>query len=127
MPFDWNDFLTLADELATKLDEAPKRTAISRAYYCVFNLAFARAESTTGRRPRGAHRHQWCWDQYTKTPDRTCAQLGVTGDRMKRLRVDADYKAAKIPRLNEEVQRMLEDAHQFLADLAALNPQYPRP
>jgi hypothetical protein len=127
MPFDWTNFLTLAEELATKTDEASQRTAISRAYYCVFNLAFARAESTAGRRPRGAHGHQWCWEQYTQTPDVACAQLGVTGDRMKRMRVDADYTAAKIPRLDDEVQRMLEDAHQFLADLATLDPKYPRP
>jgi len=42
MPFDWNKFLSLAQQLATSSDEACKRTAISRAYYCVFNLAFAR-------------------------------------------------------------------------------------
>ena len=44
MPFDWNEFLTLARELAAKTDDASKRTAISRAYYCVFNLATARAD-----------------------------------------------------------------------------------
>ena len=127
MPFDWTDFLTLAEELATKTDEASQRTAISRAYYCVFNLASARAQSKVGPRPKNAPSHQWCWDQYISTPNLTCRQLGNTGDRMKRMRVDADYTAAKIPRLDDEVQRMLEDAHQFLADLATLDPKYPRP
>jgi hypothetical protein len=49
MPFDWNDFLTLAEELAARDDQASKRTAISRAYYSVFHAANARAERTTGR------------------------------------------------------------------------------
>lgn len=127
MPFDWNNFLALAGTLATRNDEASQRTAISRAYYCVFNLAFARAERTAGRRPAGARSHQWCWEQYTKTPDQACARLGVTGHRMKRKRVDADYKATNIPRLNEEAQRIVQDAHRFLADLSTLDPNYPRP
>jgi hypothetical protein len=48
MAFDWNDYLAVASQLAPKLDEASRRTAISRAYYCVFNLANARAISRVG-------------------------------------------------------------------------------
>lgn len=127
MPFDWNNFLTLATELATKTDEASHRTAISRAYYCAFNLAAARAESKVGPRPKDAPSHQWCWDQYIGTLNLACRQLGNTGDRMKRLRVKADYHATDIFRLDDEVRRILADARQFLADLAALGPEYPRP
>lgn len=46
---------------------------------------------------------------------------------MKRMRVKADYNKADIPRLNDEVQRILRDARQFLSDLNALDPGYPRP
>lgn len=127
MPFDWNDFLSLARQLARSRDEASKRTAISRAYYCAFNLAYARAEKTVGPKPRDASYHQWCWDQYTSTNDRTCKQLGNAGQRMKARRVRADYKDADIHRLDDEVQRILEDVQQFLASLAALNPRYPLP
>jgi len=127
MPFNWNDLLTLADELATKIDEASKRTAISRAYYCVYNLAFARAVATVGPKPRDAPYHQWCWDQYISTPDLACRHLGIAGQRMKDRRVKADYHAADIRRLHDEVQRTLAEAHQFLADLATLNPGYPLP
>jgi hypothetical protein len=127
MPFDWNHFLTLAEELAQKPDEASKRTAISRAYYSVFNPAFARAETTIGPKPAGEAYHQWCWDQYTGSGDHSCRQLGLNGNRMKAVRVKADYRHADIPRLDEKVRRMLEDAHQFLADLAALDPLFPRP
>src|SRR2546426_2609198 len=83
MPFDWNNYLALAEELATRVDDASKRTAISRAYYCVFNLAFARAELTAGPRPRNESYHRWCWSQYEKTADLQCKQLGVDGSRMR--------------------------------------------
>jgi len=126
MPFDWNSFLTLADELAGRTDEAAKRTAISRAYYCVFNLAFGRAELTAGGYPGGVGYHDWCWSKYRETPDSTCKKLGIDGDRMKRRRVKADYHAY-IPRLDDEVQLVLEEARQFRTELAALNPRYPLP
>ena len=127
MAFDWNDFLSLAQELARSKDEAAKRTAISRAYYCVFNLAFARAESTGCRYPRGEGYHQWCWRKYSDTPDSSCRKLGLEGNRMLALRVRADYNAGDIRRLDDTVVRMLTDAQQFLAVLAALNPRYPLP
>ena len=127
MAFDWNNYLTLAEQLATRPDEASKRTAISRAYYCVFNLAFARAESTAGRHPTREPFHSWCWSKYERTPDGFCKQLGLDGSRMAERRVRADYKAADIHRLDDQVRRMLEDARQFQTDLAALNPRYPLP
>src|SRR5713226_3190713 len=105
MPFDWNNYLALAEELATRTDEASKRTAISRAYYCVFNLAFAQAESTAGPRPRGEHYHEWCWSKYENTPDPSCQQLGIDGRRMKSRRVRADYYAGDFRRLDDEVKR----------------------
>jgi uncharacterized protein (UPF0332 family) len=127
MPFNWNDFLTLAEQLANQPDDASKRTAISRAYYCVFNLAFARAETTAGPKPENATYHYWCWKQYIESGDRSCRQLGIAGDRMKKLRVKADYKDGDIRRLGEKVQGILTDAHQFLTDLDALDPMSPRP
>lgn len=127
MPFDWNEYLVLARQLAAAQDDASKRSAISRAYYFVFNVAFARAENTAGRHPGGESFHKWCWDKYRNTPDVSCQRLGIDGDRMKRRRVKVDYKAADIPRLDDEVRRMLVDAQQFSATLAALNPRYPLP
>ena len=127
MSFDWTNYLTLAQELATRQDDAAKRTAISRAYYFVFNISFARAETTAGKRPGGETYHKWCWDKYQNTPDPACRQLGLDGERMKRRRVKADYKSADIPRLDDEVRGMLEEAIQFQLDLAALNPRHPLP
>ncbi|PYV15129.1 MAG: hypothetical protein DMG21_16040 [Acidobacteria bacterium] len=127
MPFDWNDFLSLAQRLAASTDEASKRTAISRAYYCAFILAFERAESAGCRYPRGEGYHQWCWRKYSETPDSSCRKLAVEGNRMLALRVRADYEAGEIRRLDDTVLRVLGDTQQFMADLAALNPRYPLP
>ena len=38
--FDWHGFLTLAIKLSQEADEALSRSAISRAYYFVYNTAF---------------------------------------------------------------------------------------
>lgn len=128
MPFDWNNFLVLAEELATKDDEASKRSAISRAYYFVFHLAFARAESTAGPFQVGEPSHRWCWDKYANTyvstRDPVCNQIWLTGDRMKRRRMKADYKD-EMPRLNDEVTWTLEEARRFPRELASLNSTYP--
>ena len=127
MSFDWKEFLSLAEELSANAGEAANRTAISRAYYCAFNFAFARAESTVGKKPWDVASHKWCWEQYKRTSNSLCRRLGNAGDRMKRMRVNADYSKTDMPRLNEEVQRILEDARQFLSDLNALDLKYPRP
>jgi hypothetical protein len=127
MPFDWNEYLVLARQLAAADDDASKRSAISRAYYFAFNIAFARAEDTAGRYPGGEGYHKWCWDKYRNTPDLNCRKLGIDGDRMKLRRVRVDYKSADIPRLDDEVRRTLLEARQFRANLDALNPRYPLP
>jgi len=36
MPFDWNTYKDLAEELRLRNDEASKRSAISRLYYSVY-------------------------------------------------------------------------------------------
>jgi uncharacterized protein (UPF0332 family) len=130
MPFDWNNFLLLAEELAARADEASKRTAISRAYYFVFHLAFARAELTAGPFQVGESSHRWCWDKYantySKTRDKACNQLWLTGERIKRRRVKADYKQ-DLPRLEDEVRWTLEEAREFLINIRALNVNYPLP
>jgi hypothetical protein len=123
MAFDWNNFLLLAEELAQRGDEAAKRTAISRAYYFIFNLAYARAEQN-GAFVAG-DRHTQCWRRYMTTPDPACRRLGNVGDRMKGRRVSADYEAPTKERLDDEVQRALEEARQFKTDLTTLPSRFP--
>jgi hypothetical protein len=131
MPFDFNQFLDLAEELAGRGDEASKRSSISRAYYMAYHLAFPRAEANVGpwrkRTNRKLSAHAWCWQQYIDTNDADCQQLGLDGDRMKHRRHTADYDRNDIANLAVEVQRQIEDARQFQADIALLDAHYPRP
>src|SRR5712664_3338064 len=116
MPFDWLDFLTLAQELGARGDAASKRTAISRAYYFVFNLSCVRAKNNCGPKPAGVTTHAWCWQKFSNTPDPNCSALGTEGDRLKRLRHRADYNNGDIPRLDDVCQRMLSDVRHFHAN-----------
>lgn len=125
MPFDWIHYLTLAKELANRPDDASKRTAISRAYYFVFNIAYARAEITAGPIPGEYGYHKWCWDKYRNTPDPACKKLGIDGQRMQGRRRRVDYEKADIHRLDDEVLRTLEDARQFQIDFGNLPARYP--
>jgi hypothetical protein len=83
MSFDWIDYLRLAEDLAAKDDEAPLRTAISRAYYFIFNVAYARAERNLGQPQNNVPLHKWCWDAYSNCGDLICQQLGAEGERLK--------------------------------------------
>ena len=126
MPFDWNAYFTLAEDLASRSDEASKRTAVSRAYYSAFHDALIRAERNCGPK-QGGNSHQWCWDRYIYTQNETCNQLGIDGDRLKARRIKADYKADDIGRLDDFVTRALADARKLKERIASLDPQYPRP
>jgi hypothetical protein len=125
MAFDWNNFLTLAEQLAQDNDEASQRTAIGRAYYAIFNVACERAIQNCGQ-PVGP-KHAWCWTQYRRNPNRRCRQIGLEGDRLKKLRNKADYESAAIPRLNETVTDTLTEAAQFQEDFLALPQHFPTP
>jgi len=127
MAFDWFQFLQLAQTLAMKGDEASKRTSISRAYYSVFHLAHARAVGNCGPTPPNTSKHAWCWEKYINSTDKTCAALGIVGNRLKRARQNADYDSPPIPRLNETCQRAIEDAQEFRADFEELDAKFPAP
>ena len=127
MPFNWLDFLTRALTLSTNGDPASKRTAIRRAYYFVFHLAYDRALSTGCVYPGGVPTHAWCWQKYSSTADAACSAVGTEGERLKRLRHKADYQSPDIPRLDQVCSRMLADVQQLHADIMGLNAQHPTP
>lgn len=138
MPFDFNEFLTLAVELSARNDEAAQRSSISRAYYSAYHLALTRAETQVGsyKRRKDPNRiarhkektsHVWCWLQFIETNDVACNQLGVNADRMKRRRHIADYEKADDPNLAAQVQRQIIEARQFQADIAAQAANLPSP
>jgi hypothetical protein len=126
MPFDWNSYFTLAEELANRDDEASKRTSVSRAYYAAFHDAMIRVERNFGAK-QGGTSHDWCWNKYMYSRDESCYQIAINGNRLKAKRVKADYDAATIERLTEYVARAIEDARRLKQQIAALDAQYPRP
>ena len=52
-----DDFIHLAGKLATSVDEAALRSAVSRAYYGAFHLALQFLEDIERRIPRNAQAH----------------------------------------------------------------------
>jgi hypothetical protein len=89
---DWRDYLTLAQELSESPDEAEKRSAISRAYYALFNssrevvdkYAIEVDETDPGS-------HSKIWTALINNGDKTLRFVGTTGSSMKHERVKADY------------------------------------
>ncbi len=122
MAFDWKNFLVLAEELAARNEESAKRSAISRAYYYVFNVAYARA-AANGCIFVNEGKHKQCWTKYISSPEPACKQLGV---RLRVRRTDADYEATTKVRLDDEVKATITEAKKFGTGLAALASRFPR-
>jgi uncharacterized protein (UPF0332 family) len=123
MSFDWNKYLTLAKALSQAVtDEASLRSAVSRSYYSVFNLALQRA-GLNGYRDKSDETggsHQLLWNLYGRNIKNTdCLRLAMLGPRMKRRRVKADYRSA-YPKLPDEVRFAINDADECVALLARL-------
>jgi hypothetical protein len=124
--FDWNEFLKLAIELSKRTDEASLRTAISRAYYSAYNTAARRPAVVQYRFSDDGSSHDQLWALYERNADDNCKRLAMLGGRMKRKRVQADYRSL-YPRVAEELIGVLEDAQECAAIMASLNPKYPEP
>jgi uncharacterized protein (UPF0332 family) len=124
--FDWIGYYNLATQLAAIADEASLRSAISRAYYYVYHLAFDRACSNGFQIRDGESSHKQLWRTYSESPLSDCKELGVIGNRLREKRARADYNDA-YPRLSDEVPGLLTDAKTFEMQLKALNPRFPDP
>jgi uncharacterized protein (UPF0332 family) len=126
-PFDWNQFLTLAQTLSQMQDEASLRSAVSRAYYCAFNTAMARAEAA-GYRPKAdaaGGMHDLLWQLYGRNEDRVCQEIFLLGARMKLRRTRADYKLV-FPRPRDGAREAVNDANQCLRLISRLGQGLPQ-
>jgi uncharacterized protein (UPF0332 family) len=123
MPFDWNQYLTLAKTLSQRTtDEAALRSAVSRSYYSAFMLALQRAELSGYRDKSDATggSHQLVWRLYGRNATSAdCLRLAALGPRLRRRRIKADYKS-EYPKLSEEVGSAIADADECVALLARL-------
>ena len=125
-PFDWSTYLTLAEELAKRTDEASLRSAVSRTYYSVYHLALARAVANNFTTLSGEGKHAQLWRLFTTSPEPDCMKLGQIAERLKEKRVRADYEP-HFARIEEEVPELLNDARDFAVRLQKLNSRYPNP
>ena len=95
MPFSWNDYILLADQLNTgSPNDAQMRTATSRAYYGAFCLCRNKKGLSADRRP---NIHQVVIDEFKNSDDSIEYSIGNTLDGLRGKRVDADYKISYKP------------------------------
>ena len=121
MPFDWRDYLTLAEELAQRTqDAASLRSAISRAYYSAFCSArdFLQREGVPLRVAGGIH--EAVWQTFLNDPRRQWVSIGQRGDLLRRDRARADYETA-FPRLPQVTAQSVMAARVVLRQIQALD------
>jgi uncharacterized protein (UPF0332 family) len=93
-PFEFADYLDLADELAVKTDESAWRSAISRAYYAVLHAAFQALPAAQRRAISHGATHRATWQVYAASSVQGCRQIGNAGLHLRDGRVDADYRSS---------------------------------
>ncbi len=93
MPFDWSDYRTLAETLKQQPDEAARRSAISRAYYFAYHQALRHlTEQHQFQVSEDKPAHDQVWREFSRQ-GLSYREVWNKGDRLKKLRVEADYRA----------------------------------
>ena len=124
MPFDWREFLIVAHSLRKEASEGVQRTCIGRTYYYVYNLGLGKARALGfTKQPPSLHKELWKWCQ--NHADQNIRQIGVWGNRLHSLRLDADYSENAIPNLAGEVMTQLTRAQRFEGLVAESNGKEP--
>lgn len=98
MNFDWHEFLTLAKGLQSQptllgSSEASLRSAVSRAYYAAFQcaLTFACQEGFEPTYGESSHTYLQRYFSRHTPPNPTYQKISVQLNRLRTLRVKADY------------------------------------
>lgn len=92
--FDWQEYLSIADQLVLQQNEAAFRSAISRAYYATYNRAVTKLieeRQITRVDPTEVGKHLTTWKIYRDSHDGKRRQIGISGDRLRKSRIDSDY------------------------------------
>lgn len=121
--FSWSDYLSLAEELGKRADEASLRSAVSRTYYYVYHLALSRAERN-GFRPLTGGVHTQLWRLFGSSPEPQCQKLAVIAGRLKQKRERADYEDI-YSRLADDVPELLDLARTFASLLNSIPSRHP--
>lgn len=118
MSFTWADYLSVARGLLKYEDEASIRAAASRAYYAAFGEAREVAEKETGRSVQGDQEssHVAVVNYYERSPLNVRKAFGANLNRLKKIRVFADYPRDQ-PFDSKIGAQAIVDATQLLEDL----------
>ncbi len=87
--FNWQGYMTLAEELVSRPCEASRRSAISRAYYAVYGVCCEHQQNPFSKE-EAPHGKYWGWclgDKSDQRKVKLCAEAG----RLLKNRRDADY------------------------------------
>jgi uncharacterized protein (UPF0332 family) len=120
MPFDWNEYATLADELSKRDNEASLRTAISRIYYSTYHEAKAYLLDEGIPLSTSDSSHKSVWNGY-RDMGGSCRSVGLNGERLfdNRKKADYDSEVVNISQLVEESFRMARNILVYLEQCKA--------
>lgn len=119
--FDWLRFLSLAERLATNADEESLRSAISRAYYAAFHVAYVYVLTVDRYPGRKRLRHVEVWDAFVDAPAFVGGPIDVRGIRLMHDRHSADYAARFPGRLPEKTNEAIRDARAIVDAVGRLS------
>ena len=119
-PFEWSGFFRLAQELVRPAaNEAELRTAISRAYYCAYNLARQQAERE-GPISARVDSHEAVWRSLERRGGLR-GTIALDGKRLEHRRVDADYRDV-VPNVRANAESALLLSERTIQRLQRLGP-----
>ena len=107
-------------------DEASLRTAISRAYYSIYNAALNRPAVSQYRIDQKLSAHEELWGLYERN-DGECKRLANIAKRLKARRVKADYQNFSYPRVADDLMGVISDAKICATILSELDTELPKP
>lgn len=114
MAFDWEAYLSLAKELEKQNNEAARRSAISRAYYCAYNYADNYCTKYKLHRPKKGGSHERTWNAFS---DQELSQVAIKGNRLRRQRKKADYTSTFRGNLSSECKQAIHGAETIVKTL----------
>lgn len=91
--FNWPEYFHLSKELLENEGEAYQRSAVSRAYYAMFNSARIKLTHWyEWNPPENGSDHEYLWESFSNKYDERSKEVGQLGDRLRRARNKADYE-----------------------------------
>jgi uncharacterized protein (UPF0332 family) len=121
LPFDWEDYIEVAEVLADKGGEAFYRSSISRAYYAVFGMAWMKLTPSDRKaiKDQSFKQHDLTWQRYDGEFNAKGDSIGEIGIRLRDSRTKADYREMA-PHSSQDAQIALKQARSLARDIKAL-------